>query len=79
ANEVLYVYSDGTLYWEDRVYSKDPEKNNYIMPLEGTWSQSGDTLCYSVWNIDGFVWNNPFYDKVYKDGIDFLGNFFVRD
>lgn len=79
SNEVLYIYNDGTLYWEDSVYSKDPESHNYIMPLEGTWSQSGETICYSVWNIDGFVWNNPFYDTVYTNGVDFLGDYYTRN
>ena len=48
------------------------------MDIEGTWTQSEDTICYSVWNIDGFEWNNPFYDTVYDDGIDFLGDYYNR-
>lgn len=69
----LYIYSDGTLYHENI-----PGGPNIDIPMEGTWSQSQDTITYSVWNIDGFMWNNPFYDTVYSDGIDFLGDYYKR-
>ncbi|MBQ9929869.1 MAG: DUF4352 domain-containing protein [Oscillospiraceae bacterium] len=69
----LYIYSDGTLYHENI-----PEGPNTDIPMEGTWSQSKDRITYSVWNIDGFMWNNPFHDAVYSDGIDFLGDFYTR-
>ncbi len=63
----LNFYSDGTLYLS---------YNGEYMDIEGTWTQSGNTICYSVWNVDGFEWNNPFYDTVYDDGIDFLGDYY---
>lgn len=70
----LSIKSNGTLYLD--YVSDDPEYD--YCPLEGTWSQDKDTITYSVWNIDGFEWNNPFYDTVYKNGIDFLGDYFER-
>ena len=66
---VLNIYKDGTLYLS---------YNDEFMDIEGTWTQSGNIICYSVWNIDGFEWNNPFYDTVYDDGIDFLGDYYNR-
>ena len=66
---VLNIYDNGTLYLS---------YNGEYMDLEGTWTQSENTICYSVWNIDGFEWNNPFYDTVYDNGIDFLGDYYNR-
>ena len=66
---ILNIYSDGTLYLS---------YNGEYTDLEGTWTQSENTICYSVWDIDGFEWNNPFYDTVYDSGIDFLGDYFKR-
>ena len=66
---VLNIYEDGTLYLS---------YNEEYTDIEGTWTQSEDTICYSVWNVDGFEWDNPFYDTVYEDGIDFLGDHFER-
>ena len=66
---VLNIYKDGTLYLS---------YNDEDMDVKGTWTQLGNTICYSVWNIDGFEWNNPFYDTVYDDGIDFLGDYYNR-
>ena len=64
----LTIYNNGTLtllfngdYWD----------------LEGTWSQNGDIITYSVWDEYG-EWNNPFEDKIYEDGIDFLGEYYTR-
>ena len=63
----LNFYSDGTLFLS---------YNGEYMDIEGTWTQSENTICYSVWNVDGFEWNNPFYNTVYDDGIDFLGDYY---
>jgi len=64
----LTIYSNGTLtllfngdYWD----------------LEGTWSQNGNTLTYSVWD-EGGEWNNPFEDTLDEDGINFLGEYYYR-
>ncbi len=65
----LNIYDDGTLYLS---------YNGEYMDIEGTWTQSDNEICYNVWNIDGFEWNNPFYGTVYADGIDFLGDFYKR-
>lgn len=64
----LYIYSDGSLYLS---YGGD------YSDLSGTWSQSGNTLCYSVWDEYG-AWNNPFFDTVQWDGIEFLGRWYSR-
>lgn len=64
----LYIYRGGTLY-----LSYGGEYSD----LSGTWSQSGKTICYSVWDEYG-AWNNPFYDTVYSDGISFLGDWYSR-
>ena len=66
---VLNIYDDGTLYLS---------YNGEYMDLKGTWTQSENIIHYSVWNVDGFEWNNPFYDTVYEHGIDFLGDYFER-
>ena len=39
---VLNIYDNGTLYLS---------YNGEYMDLEGTWTQSENTICYSVWNI----------------------------
>lgn len=75
---ILYIYSNGTLYWESTINSSDPNDENYECPLTGTWSQSNNKICHSVWNTDGFVWNNPFYGTVYYDGIEFIGDYYTR-
>lgn len=69
SNHTLSIYKNGTLYLS---------YNGEYMDIEGTWYQSGSTICYSVWNIDGFEWNNPSYGTVYNDGIDFLGDYYNR-
>lgn len=74
--ETLTIFADGTFYLN--YVSTDPENGDVDLPLEGTWTQDGDTYCYNVWCIDGFEFNNPFYDTVYYDGIDFLGNYYAR-
>ena len=51
--------------------------NGDYSDLEGTWSQNGDIITYSVWDEYG-EWNNPFEDKIYEDGIDFLGEYYTR-
>lgn len=66
---ILDIYSDGTLYLN---------YGGQYTDLSGIWSQSGNTICYSVWSVDGFVWNNPFYDTVYDGGINFLGDYYSR-
>ena len=34
-------------------------------------------MTYNVYNVVGdFVWNNPFHDVVYDDGINFLGDYY---
>ena len=67
-NHILTIFSDGTLYLSF---------NGDFSDLEGTWSQNGDIITYSVWDEYG-EWNNPFEDKVYEDGIDFLGEYYAR-
>ena len=71
----VYIYSDGTLYHE---YIPEDETVSVDTPNRGTWTQSGSTICYNLYGVDGFVWNNPFYDTVYADGIDFLGEYYKR-
>ena len=66
---ILNIYENGTLYLS---------YNGEYMDMEGTWTQLENTICYSVWNIDGFEWNNPFYDAIYDNGIDFLGEYYTR-
>lgn len=78
-NHILHIYANGTLFMDYELRDPNsPNSDSKDCPLEGTWTQNDATLCYSVWNTDGFVWNNPFYDTVYDDGIDFLGDFYTR-
>lgn len=75
----LFIYQDGTLFMDYYLWDENsPNADSKDCPLEGTWTQNEDTLTYSVWNTDGFMWNNPFYDTVYSDGIDFLGDYYKR-
>ena len=67
-NHTLTIFNGGTLYLSF---------NGDYSDLEGTWSQNGDIITYSVWDEYG-EWNNPFEDKIYKDGIDFLGEYYTR-
>lgn len=67
-NHILTIFGDGTLYLSF---------NGDFSDLEGTWSQSGNIITYSVWDEYG-EWNNPFEDTVYEDGIDFLGEYYTR-
>ena len=71
----IYIYSDGTLYNE---YISDDKSVSVDTANRGTWTQRGDTICYNLYGVDGFVWNNPFYGTVYSDGIDFLGDYYKR-
>lgn len=75
----LFIYDDGTLFMD--YYLRDensPYADSKDCPLEGTWTQNEDTITYSVWATDGFMFNNPFSDTVYNDGIDFLGDYYKR-
>ena len=65
-HNTLTIYDDGTLYLQF---------NGFYTPLSGIWTQTEDTICYSVWDVYG-EWNNPFYDTVYDGGIDFLGDYY---
>lgn len=71
----LYIYSDGTLYHE---YIPDDKSVQVDTPNEGTWVQNEDNVCYNIYGVDGFVWNNPFYGTVYSDGIEYLGDYYTR-
>lgn len=66
---ILNIYEDGTLYLSC---------NGQSMDLNGTWTQSGDSIRYSVWDNSDLEWNNPFFGTVYDDGIEFLGEYYQR-
>ena len=73
---MLSIKSDGTLFLDfDTNYDDDSE--NDFWSISGTWSQKTNVITYSVWD-EGGEWNNPFVDTVYKDGIDFLGDYYKR-
>lgn len=75
----LCIKSDGTLLHEkQRKYIPDVYIDYTVYTMTGTWSQKENIITYSVWDSDGFAWNNPFESKIYDNGMDFLGNRYTR-
>lgn len=70
----LSIKADGTLY----LYYVTNDPYEYYEPLEGIWTQTGDTIEHSVWNLDGGAWNNPFYGTVYEHGVEFIWDYYTR-